>query len=106
MGRDDGSNLEDVSNPNHDGSPPNEITVEDEEVQDVYYKETMVDSYNTITPPIRDLIPPFKTVPALQLSSLKTCNQVTILFAEAPYIGLNSRFFSYIHFISKIIQFC
>ena len=62
--RDDGSNLEDVSNPNHDGSPPNEITVEDEEVQDVYYKETMVDSYNTITPPIRDLIPPIQDSPS------------------------------------------
>ena len=29
---DEESNLEDVSNPNHDGSPPNEITVEVEAV--------------------------------------------------------------------------
>ena len=53
---DEESNLEDVSNPNHNDSPPNEIIVEVEADSDVYYKETTVDSYDTITPPIIDLI--------------------------------------------------
>ena len=48
------SNLEDVSNPNHNNAPPNEIIVEFEADSDVYYKEATVDSYDTITPPIID----------------------------------------------------
>ena len=49
--RDDGSKLEDVSNSNHDGSPPNKQTVEDEAVENVYYKDIAVDNSNTMTPP-------------------------------------------------------
>ena len=43
--RDDKESKLDVGNPNHNSAPPNEITVEFEAVEDVYYKETTVDSY-------------------------------------------------------------
>ena len=52
--RDDEESKLDVSNPNHNDAPPNEIIVEFEAASDVYYKETTVDSYETITPPIID----------------------------------------------------
>ena len=54
--RDDKESKLDVGNPNHNNAPPSEITVEFEADSNVYYKETMVDSYNTITPPIIDSI--------------------------------------------------
>ena len=96
--RDDKESKLDVGNPNHNNATPSEITVEFEADSNVYYKETTVDSYEDNSSNHRlnsflsrflrvPLEVPFKTVPALQLSSLKTCNQVTIVFAEAPFIG-------------------
>ena len=95
--RDDGSKLEDVSNPNYNGSPPNEQTVEDEAVESVYYKDIEVDISNTMPPPNPEseiiwILESFKTVLAILLSTLKTCEQVKLHLLWVPHIDFDYGF--------------
>ena len=89
MSRDEGSQLEDVSNSNHDGSPPKELIVEDEAVENVYYKDEgmEVDIFNTMpSPGLESMSLSFETVSAILLSTLKTCEQVKQHLLWVPYI--------------------